>query len=366
MAALAAGNVDQLVAAERETDSLKRYAAARRLVGLGNFTGVGDVLRQAETSQQIELLRQFAYRKKPVTELREMLFELLATSADREVRELASLAVLYGCQPGDAPRIARAANGNGSIYQRILQTAGAPPEDLESVCALLLEQNAFRAGQWGMNEAAAKGRLPAGFVARHWDAAGDAARVELCKLAEMQLEKYADEDVHRFLVGAAFGEGAQAVRLQAWMSLFRWYQRSDHTGMGPLRIQRESLERFFGSVPAFVRKLARFLGGETPDPILLELFVREPLAKFLRYSEPDVIPGLLEEKRATLELAGALQAVMRSPECDLILRLACIDLLRLFAIAPELRGPITDILNSFRGTDLDLGVQTALERLGTT
>jgi hypothetical protein len=182
----------------------------------------------------------------------------------------------------------------------------------------------------------------------------------------MQLEQYADEDLHRFLVGVTFGEGVQAVRLQAWMSLFRWYQRSDHTGMGPLRIQRESLERFFGSVPAFVRKLARFLGGETPDAILLELFVREPLAKFLRYSEPDVIPGLLEDRRATLELAGALQAVMRSAECELVLRLACIDLLRVFATAPELRPPITDVLNSFRGTDLDLGVQTALERLRAT
>jgi hypothetical protein len=217
-----------------------------------------------------------------------------------------------------------------------------------------------------MTEAAAKGRLPAGFVPRHWGAAPDAARVELCKLAEMQLELYADEDLHRFLVGVVFGEGAHAVRLQAWMSLFRWYGRSDHTGMGPLRIQRESLERFFGSVPAFVRKLTRFLGGETADPILLELFVRDPLAKFLRYSEADAIPGLLEDGRATLQLAGALQAVMRSQECDLILRLACIDLLRLFATAPELRAPIVDILSGFRGTDLDLGVQTAMERIRTT
>jgi hypothetical protein len=366
MAALASGNADQLVAAEREPDALKRFAAARRLVRLGNFTGVSDVLRQAEISQQIELLQPLAYNKKPVHELREVLFELLAANTDRQVRELASFAVLCGCQPGDAPRIARAANGTSSIYQRILQTAGVPPEDLESVCEFLLEQNAFRSSQWGMDRAAAKGRLPASFVPRHWVAAGDDAKVQLCELAEMQLEQYGDEDLHRFVIAVVFGEGAREVRLQAWKSLFRWYQRSDHTGMGPLRIQKESLERFFGSVPAFVGKLARFLGGETPDPILSELFIREPLAKFLRYAEPDVTPGLLEDRRATLGLAGALQAVMRSTECDLILRLACIDLLRLFATAPDLRAPITDILKTFRGTDLDLGVQTALERLRAT
>lgn len=365
MAALASGNIDQLVAAERETDSLKRFAAARRLVRLGNFTGVSDVLREAEAepSQQIDLLRQITYKKKAVPELREVLFELLTESEEKEVRKLATFAVLYGCQPGDAPRIARAANGDGSIYQRLLQTAEVPPEDLESVCELLLEQNTFRASQWGMAEAAAKGRLPASFLPRHWVAAPDTERFELCKLAEMQLEQYADEDLHRFFVGVVFGDGAHAVRLQAWTSLFRWYQRSDHTGMGPLRIQRESLQRFFGSVPAFVSILTRFLGRETPDAILSELFVREPLAKLLRYAEPDVIPGLLEERRATLELAGALQCVMRSPKCELILRLACIDLLGLFATAPELRPSITDILNSFRGTDLDLGVCTALDRI---
>lgn len=377
--ALASGNIDQLVAAERETDSLKRFAAARQLVRLGNFAGVGDVLGEAEPPRQIDLLRQITYKKKPVPELREVVFELLTTSGDKEVRKLASFAVLYACQPGDAPRIARAANGDGSIYQRLFQTAEVPPEDLESVCELLLEQNTFRASQWGMAEAAAKGRLPASFVPRHWAAAHDADRIEMCKLAEMQLEQYADEDLHRFFVGVVFGDVAQAVQLQAWIGLFRWYQRSDSrpaparqrggnsnsTGMGPLRIQRTSLERFFGSVPAFVRMLTRFLGRETPNAILSELFVREPLAKLLRYAEPDVIPGLLEDRRATLELAAALQCVMKSPKCELILRLACIDLLGLFATAPELRPPIADILSSFRGTDLDLGVSTVLDRIGT-
>ena len=143
MAALVCGNIDQLVAAERDTDSLKRFAAARRLVRLETFAGVGDVLREAEPSQQVDLLRQISYKKKPVPPLREVLFELLTESGDKEVRKLASFAVLCGCQPGDAPRIARAARGDKSIYQRILQTAEVTPDDLESVCQLLLEQSIF-------------------------------------------------------------------------------------------------------------------------------------------------------------------------------------------------------------------------------
>ena len=59
-----------------------------------------------------------------------------------------------------------------------------------------------------MDKAAAKGRLVTSFVPRHWVAAPDSGRVELCKLAEMQLEQYADEDLHRFFVGVVFGGGS--------------------------------------------------------------------------------------------------------------------------------------------------------------
>ena len=85
------------------------------------------------------------------------------------------------------------------------------PDDLESVCELLLEQSIFSAGQWGIDKAAAKGRLPASFVPRHWAAATDKARVELCKLAEMQLEQYVPTRTSMrdaSLVSVVFGQGA--------------------------------------------------------------------------------------------------------------------------------------------------------------
>ena len=358
--ALAAGDVDRLVAAERDDDPLKRYAAARRMVRLGNFAGVGEVLRRASAGHSTDLLHLISYKKKAVPELRDVLFELLEAE-DREVRKSASFVLLLGCQPGDARRIARAVRGEGAIFQRIFQTAEVPGVDLEAVAELLLDQNLFRADQWGMTQAAAQGRLPASFAARHFVDTADAARVELVKLAEMQLEQYADEDLHRFLIGIAFGGGAQAVRVQAWVSLYRWYKRSDYTGMGPLRIQAAPLERFFGSVGAFVGVLTRFLNDGV---VLNELFVREPLGKLLRYSEPDVLPKLGEDPRGTLELAAALRGVMLRPELDLILRLAAIDLLVLIATAPEFRVQVTEILEGFRGTELDHGAGVAIDRIG--
>jgi hypothetical protein len=54
---------------------------------------------------------------------------------------------------------------------------------------------------------------------------------------------------------------------------------------------------------------------------------------------------------------------MSSRECDLLLRLAAIDLLVLIATAPEFRVPVTEILEGFRGTDLDHGAGVALDRI---
>ena len=263
----------------------------------------------------------------------------------------------------DAMRIAKHARGDSRVYQGLLQTPAAPPEELVQLCEFLLENGAFRVDQYGMSDIAKEGRLPPTFVPRHWADANEATGIELCKFAETQLENYADEELHRFLVSVVFGNEKFAVQQQAWTSLFRWYGRSDHSGMGPLRIEAESLRRFFGSVLAFVPILARFLGNGLPGPILHDLFAREPLAKLHRYSDPNVLPDLTSALRPTLELADALRGVMKQERCDLMLRLAAIDLLVMFAQADELRPPVVGILKEFQGTDLDHGTKMGLERI---
>jgi hypothetical protein len=362
-AALASGDIGRLIAAERDSDPLKRYVAAYRLIKLGEFTGVGEVLRQAGAAHQLDLLRQVGYEKKPAPALREVFYELLESSPEREIRDAASDRIRQCWQPGDTMRIARHAQGDSRVYQGLLQTSTIPPEELVLLCEHLLHEGKFRVDQWGMPDVAKEGRLPPSFVPLHWPNANEATRVEMCKFAETQLENYADENLHRFLVSIVFGNDEFAVLQQAWTSLYRWYGRSDHTRMGPLRIEAESLQRFFGSVLAFVPILTRFLGNGLAGPILHDLFAREPLAKLLRYADPNVLPYLKRALRPTLELAGALKGVMKQERCDLMLRLACIDLLAMFAMAPELRPPVVGILEEFRGTDLDHGAAMGLQRI---
>jgi hypothetical protein len=337
---------------------------AYRLIKLGKFTGVGEVIRQAGEAHQLDLLHLIGYnKKKPATALRDVFFELLETSGNGDIRGAASNAIRQCWQPGDTMRIARHAQGDSSIYQGLLQTPAIPPEELVLLCEHMLDNDLFRADRWGLPDVAKEGRLPPTFVPRHWPNASEATRVEMCKFAETQLENYADEQLHRFLVSIVFGTEEFAVQQQAWSCLYRWYGRSDHSGMGPLLIEAASLKRFFGSVMGFVPILARFLGNGLPGAILHDLFAREPLAKLLRYADPNVLPYFKRAPRPTLELADALKGVMKQERCDLTLRLACIDLLAMFAMAPGLRPPVVRILKEFRGTDLDHGAAMGLERI---
>jgi hypothetical protein len=364
MAALAMGDVDRLVAAGQSPDPLQRYVAAWRLCGMGHFIGVSEVLRAADAAQQIDLMQTVLRAKKPPFELRDVCFELLENHPEERVRKNAAR-VLSACwQPGDALRIGRAARGESQIYQSILQTKEIPPEELDRFCGFLVERGEFNAGQWGMSDAARPGHVPASFVPCHWPDASAAARIELCKFAEMQLEQSADEDLHRFLVHTIFRRDVFDVQQTAWTCLYRWYGRSDHTRMGALLIQAEPLRRFFGSVTAFVPVLADFLGnGNPPAALLHDVFVREPVAKLLRYAEPDVVPEMEQAPRQTFALADALRGVMRDTESDLMVRLACIDLMAMLAASPVLRPKMVEILQSFRRTDLDHGASMGLERI---
>ena len=360
-AAMCKGDVQRLMTAMQDDDPLKRYAAAWRLARLGQLQGTAEVLRRAGPQHQRDLLGAITYKKQSTALLRDVLFELLENGADERVRRDAAHALALAHQPGDTLRIARAARGESQIYQTLMQTPGATPEELVEFCEYLLERGDFRADQWGMPDIAKEGRLPVDFVPRHWAQAKPEARKELCRVAEMQLEQYGDETLHRFLVNAAFGQEAQLVHEQVWSSLYRWYGRSGQGRMGPLLINAQALDRFFGSVAAFVPVLTRFLGGGTPPPFVREMSNRQDLERFLGYAEEDIIPHL--EPRSTLALADALHGIMKDPGCDFLIRLSAIKLLVILAGVAEVRPHAIGILQRFRGTDLDLGSSDALARI---
>ncbi|HTS31153.1 MAG TPA: hypothetical protein VMH81_35015 [Bryobacteraceae bacterium] len=62
-------------------------------------------------------------------------------------------------------------------------------------------------------------------------------------------------------------------------------------------------------------------------------------------------------------LANALHGILQDGDCDLMVRLGPIDLLVILAAVPRVRPVVTEILERFRKTDLDLGATQALERI---
>jgi hypothetical protein len=66
----------------------------------------------------------------------------------------------------------------------------------------------------------------------------------------------------------------------------------------------------------------------------------------------------------TSGLTAVLGSVMRDREIDLIIRLASADLLGFLGSAAAFRASVTELLKSFRGSDMDLQSTRALERMG--
>jgi hypothetical protein len=364
MAALANGTRDTLVAALRSEDELRRFAAARRLIELDVFSSLGEVIRQASPDGQLRLLRAIAKRTKPAPDLREIVYEVAAATAEREIRQAAVAVLCCGCPAEEVERLAEAAQGDSSACQTILQRAGLPPESLARLGCYFLRKGVFRAGQYGMNDIARKGRMPADFVPRHWDLADDQGRKELCGFAECQLLEYADEGLHRFLVGVAFGTGSVPVRATVWTALYRWYRRLDPSGKSPISIQTESIQRFFGSVPEFLTVYTRFLKDPSLPDLLRETVLGDPVFGLLRYPDPDVLPAFASQPAAVSGLADAIVGMAQDrARFGFNLRTECIRFLGWLATVPEFRTNMRARIVAFQGSDLDHACNTALERL---
>ena len=364
MAALASGHRDTLLASLRSEDELQQFAAASRLIELEVFSPLGEAIRRASPECQLRLLKAIAKRAKPAPDLRETVYEVAAATAEREVRWAAVGVLCCGCPPEEVERLAEAAQGDSSAYQTILQRAGLPPESLARLGCHFLRKGVFRAGQYGMNDIAKKGRMPADFVPRHWDMADDQGRKELCGFAECQLLEYADEGLHRFLVGVAFGTGSVPVRATVWTALYRWYRRLDASGKSPILIQTESIRRFFGSVPEFLAVYTRFLKDPSLPDLLRETVLGDPVFGFLRYPDPDVLPALAAQPAAVSELADAIAGIARNRAVfGFYLGTECIRFLGWLGTVPEFRKQMRARIVAFQGTDLDHACNTTLERL---
>src|SRR6185369_2051808 len=221
---------------------------------------------------------------KPAGALRETVFEVAAATPDRDVRRAAVRVLCYGCPPSEVERLADATQGDSGSYQAMLQTAGLSPDSLEHLGIYFLEHGVFCADQYGMRDIAKQGRMPADFVPKNWAGADEKGRIELCRFAECQLEEYADEKLLRFLIGLMFVPDSVPVRVTVWTSIYRWHRRLDVSGAGPLAIEAESLNRFFGSIQEFVSVFAKFLEDRSLAELLTQMTLYDRVAHLLRYA----------------------------------------------------------------------------------
>jgi len=357
--ALATGDVAFLSGSARDSaDPMCRFAAAQKLIALGVVEPVAQVLPTAPEDHQVQLLGLLERRKKPTPDLRDVLFQLARSTGNRRVHQLACYVLCYGCPPDEALQIAAAARGDSQVYQALLQKAALTPPALETVAEFLLSAGAFSMSQFGMNDVAKKGRMPADFVQRHWTDASASSRVELCKFAEAQLGEYGDEALERFLVDVAFAAAVTPddvkVSCQAWTGLRRWYDSFGYPRRRPVNVSAESITTFFGSPPQF---MTRF------ETILHERPHRPAVGEMLAYPNSSALNGIAEAPRQAMSLAKTLTEVMRDGEVDFTLRLAATDFLGYLGSADPLRKRITGLLQTFAGTDLDLQSTRALERM---
>ena len=258
-AALVRGDVDRLRSA-LSGDLLERVAAGCRLVELGVLAPLGDPLRSGPPELQRRLVGALVSRRAPAPSLADALIEVAETTSDPDLRERAARALCRKLRGDLVLRLARAAGSDQTIFQLLLlPAADLSPESMSGLLAWMAGNGRFRASQFGLEGAAQRGAIPDDLVPRLFAGSGDETRRELLGLAEVQLRARNDQGLHRFVMNVVFGARSASTREAAWWVLHRCYLRDDPRGEGPLRLTRDSLDRFFGSVDAFVPRLASLL-----------------------------------------------------------------------------------------------------------
>jgi hypothetical protein len=307
-AALVRGDVDRLQAA-LSGDSLEKIAAGHRLVELGILKPVEEVIEKSPLEVQRELVDSLVSRKEPAPQMADTLIHIVETTADETLRERAARVLCRQLRPDLAMRIARAAKGERYIFQSLLsEEAALPSETLGALAAWMVENGSFTSSQYGLLEAGKRGAIPDRFVPGVFPRADEETRRELLSFAENQLAARGDEELHRFVMNVVFGEHPAKTRAAAWWVLHRGYRQGDPRGEGPFRLSRAPIERFFGSVGAFVPKLSAML--REPE-VLKEVGVYEFLANLFSSATAGDAAAIAGEKGAAHDLVRAILEALR-------------------------------------------------------
>jgi len=302
-AALVLGEVDRLQAALKG-DDLQKTVAGNKLISLGVIRPViQEIPRSTEEIQQ-QLVDSLLRRKEPVPEASEALLEIVEKTEDRTLRERAVRLLCRRLHPAWVLRIARKAGKERSIYQDLLQASDLQPESAVELGDFLIAEGLFGMHQYGLSHVAEKGVMPRTFVPSRFGSADAAVQKELLHFAEAQIKKELDESLHRFLMNVAFGPHSHEVRAAAWWALHRTYRSGgEYRGEGPLRLTAEQLVRFFGSVAAFVPRLAAVLRSRDT---LKEVGYYEMIATVLKTADAGTIAEMQADANGCNDLVDAL------------------------------------------------------------
>ncbi|HLY07784.1 MAG TPA: zinc ribbon domain-containing protein [Planctomycetota bacterium] len=302
-AALVLGDVERLQAAMKGDDQQKA-AAGSKLISLGIITPVVEPIAKSAKEVQWELVDSLARRKEAAPEASETLLEIVETSDDRTLRERASRILCRDLKPGWVLRIARKAGKERSIYQNLLQAPGLESQSAQELCDFLIAENQFSMNQYGLSDVAEKGILPGTYVPSRFPAADEATQKELLRFAEAQIRKEIDEGLHRFLMNVVFGPHSHEIRAAAWWSLQRSYRSGgEYRGEGPFTLTKDQLVRFFGSVKAFLPKLAAVLRSQDT---MKEVGFYDMMATVLRTADGPAIAEMHAETKDAGDLIEAL------------------------------------------------------------
>ena len=307
-AALVLGDVDRLQAALRG-GNLEKAAAGHKLVALGVIKPVVEIVEKSPLEVQRELVEALVRRKSAAPEAADTLLQIVETTDDKTLRERSVRVLCREIRPEWVLRLARAAKGDTSIYQSLLQAEGLTPEGALELGDFLLSVGRFAKHQYGVSTLAEKGRMPFHFVPERFPAAGAEVQEELLRFAELQLEHGGPEDLHRFVMNAAFGPHPAKVRAAAWWVLHRWYRsQGEYAGRGPLALKKDVVARFFGSFAAFLPRLAAVLRDVDT---LKEVGYYEMMAHLLDSADEEGIAAIQAEGSGADDLMDALFEAMR-------------------------------------------------------
>ena len=348
------------LAALLDGDPMERLAAADVLAAMGIVLPLVPLLRAGPDEFRSVVLHTLALARAPQPDLDDVLVEIVETTTDDAVRELAARVACPSIGVGQALRIARAAGGDRRITQSLLQRTSLPPDGLAELVDLLLQSGSFSTQTFGASSLAEDGRLADRFVPSRYGEVAPSMRPELLALAELQLAQRGDPDLHSFVLCVVFGAEGGEIRATAWWVLHRWYASlGEYRGRGPFRLEPSVVAQHFGSCEAFVPMLTAVV---LDDDALRRVGFFEFVADLLSGADDEFVHAVQTMDRAGHELVEALSiAVTRDYWPQTFEAMA--TLLSRIAVREPWRQGALDALRSL-SRDGNHHYDAALKRLG--